>query len=99
MELLKQGQYKPWPVEQQIVLIYAATQNRPGQKVSWIRKYAKAEVPRYAKELIDFMKSKHSGLLDDIRNNPKQKIDPVKDRLEKALAEFEGVFQGKTVEV
>ena len=99
MELLKQGQYKPWPVEQQIVLIFAATQNRPGQRYSWIRKYAKTEVPRYAKELIDFLKSKHTALLDDIRNNPKQKIDPVKERLEKALAEFEGVFQGKTVEV
>jgi F-type H+-transporting ATPase subunit alpha len=99
MELLKQGQYKPWPVEQQIVLIFAATQNRPGQRYSWIRKYVKTEVPRYAKELIDFLKSKHTALLDDIRNNPKQKIDPVKERLEKALAEFEGVFQGKTVEV
>jgi F-type H+-transporting ATPase subunit alpha len=99
MELLKQGQYRPWPVEQQIVLIYAATQTKPGEKTGWIRKYKKSEVGRYARELIDFMKSKHVAILDDIRNNPKTKIDPVRERLDKALAEFEKLFAGETVEV
>jgi F-type H+/Na+-transporting ATPase subunit alpha len=99
MELLKQGQYRPWPVEQQIVLIYAATQSKPGTKTTWVRKYQKQEVPRYAKELIDFMKSKYDGLLGEIRNNPKTKIDPVRGKLDEALADFEKVFQGKTVEV
>jgi len=109
MELLKQGQYKPWPVEQQIVLIYAATQSRPGERVGWIRKYKKTEVPRYGKELLDFMKSKHNGILEDIRTNPGKKIDLagekpekcviVRERLDKALAEFDKVFSGATVEV
>jgi F-type H+/Na+-transporting ATPase subunit alpha len=99
MELLKQGQYKPWPVEHQIVLIFACTQLKPNEKTGWVRKYKKTEVPRYSKELIDFMKSKHQGLLDDIRNSPKSKIDPLRDRLEKALAEFEKIFQGELVEV
>jgi F-type H+/Na+-transporting ATPase subunit alpha len=99
MELLKQGQYKPWPVEQQIVLIYAATQNKPNSKQTWVRKYKKSEVPRFAKELLDFMRSKHAGLLEEIRANPKQKIDPLRERLDKALAEFEAVFQGETVEL
>ncbi len=114
MELLKQGQYKPWPVEQQIVLIYAATQPRPGEKIGWIRKYKKTEIPRYAKELIDFLKSKHVAVLDDIRTHPTAKIDvpgtkpadiekgkaiAVRERLDKALAEFEKVFSAETVEV
>jgi F-type H+/Na+-transporting ATPase subunit alpha len=98
MELLKQAQYRPYPVEQQIVLIFAATQSRPGERATWVRKYKKSEIGKYAKELIDFMKSKHDGLLADIRNNPKNKIDPVRERLEKALAEFEKIFQGATAE-
>ena len=40
----------------QIVLIYAATQAKPGTKQTWVRKYDKREVPRYAKELIDFIR-------------------------------------------
>jgi hypothetical protein len=47
-----------------------------------VRKYQKQEVPRYAKELIDFMKSKYDGLLGEIRNNPKTKIDPVRGKLD-----------------
>ena len=39
------------------------------------------------------------AILDDIRNNPKSKIDPVVERLDKALAEFEKVFAGETVEI
>jgi len=110
MELLKQGQYKPWPVEQQVVLIYAATRTKPGTRASWVRKYKKTEVPRYTNELVSFMLSKHQGILDDIRTKSKDfandtkardkgQASPMSDRLDKALAEFEAIFQAETVEV
>jgi F-type H+-transporting ATPase subunit alpha len=99
-ELLKQNQYLPIPVEQQIVQIYAATQARAKDtKATWVRKYKKTEVPRYALRLIEFMKSTHPTILDDIRNNPKKKIDDeMRARLDKALADFDKVFDGETVE-
>jgi F-type H+-transporting ATPase subunit alpha len=100
-ELLKQGQYAPVPVEEQIVQIFAATQPKgEGSRATWVRHYAAKEVPRYAVELIEFMKSKHQDVFDDIRNNPKKKVDDeMRGRLNKALAQFEEVFDGETVEV
>jgi F-type H+-transporting ATPase subunit alpha len=100
-ELLKQGQYAPLPVEEQIVQIYAATQPKAeGSRATWVRHYASKEVPRYATELIEFMKSKHGDILKDIRENPKSKVDDeMRGRLNKALAQFDEVFDGETVEV
>lgn len=96
-ELLKQAQYEPLPVEEQIVQIYAATQNRDAKtKVTWVRKYLSSEVPRYARELMLFMRSEHKDILKDIRENPKKKIDDaMRARIDKALAEFDLSFDGK----
>lgn len=96
-ELLKQPQYEPMPVEEQIVQIYAATNARNAQsKDTWVRRYLSSEVARYARELILFMRSEHSDILRDIRENPKKKIDDaMKARLDKALAQFEISFDGK----
>lgn len=96
-ELLKQAQYEPLPVEEQIVQIYAATQNRDAEtKVTWVRKYISSEVPRYARELMVFMRGEHKDILKDIRENPKKKIDDaMRARIDKALAEFDLSFNGK----
>jgi F-type H+-transporting ATPase subunit alpha len=93
-ELLKQKQYEPNPVEEQIVKIFAATQPKGADKqTTWVRAYDAKEIPRYASELVDFMRAKHSDILADIRNNPKKKIDDaMRARLNKALGEFEGMF-------
>ncbi len=100
LELLKQAQYVPMPVEMQIVQIYAATQPREkGKRSTWIRRYDKSEVQRYMKELQDFLRSKHNQVMEDIRLNPKKKIDDaMRARLDAALGEFERSFHGKTVE-
>ncbi len=96
-ELLKQNQYEPMPVEEQVIQIYAATQIAdPTTRATWVRKYQSAEVPRYAKELLIFMRSEHSDILRDIRENPKQKIDDaMRARIDKALKAFDTSFDGK----
>lgn len=96
-ELLKQGQYEPMPVEEQIIQIYAATQSRDAQSRStWVRRYQSAEVARYAAELIVFMRSNHPDILKHIRENPKLKIDDaMRKRIDAALKEFEESFDGK----
>lgn len=96
-ELLKQPQYDPLPVEEQIVQIYAATQIKdPKTKATWVRGFKSKEIPRYAKELILFMHSEHMDILKDIRENPKNKIDDaMRKRLDEALRRFEDSFDGE----
>lgn len=96
-ELLKQGQYEPLPVEEQIIQIYAATQSQDAKtKATWVRKYQSAEVPRYARELVIFMRGEHKDILTDIRDNPKNKIDDaMRKRIDNALAQFDMSFDGK----
>ncbi len=110
MELLKQPQYAPWPVEQQNALIYAATRARSKDtSATWIRKYKKSEVTRYSRELIDFLKAKHNGLLIEIRDESKKFVNDLKardkgnwdsttmtGRLDAALSEFDKSFGGAT---
>ena len=112
MELLKQPQYAPWPVEQQCALIYAATrQAKKESQATWLRKYQKSEVTRYARELIDFLKAKHDGLLKEIRDESKKFVNDLKardkgnwdsgtmcGRLDAAITEFEKSFSGKRVD-
>ncbi|HXW60095.1 MAG TPA: F0F1 ATP synthase subunit alpha, partial [Myxococcota bacterium] len=96
-ELLKQQQFEPLPVEEQIIEIYAATQNRSKEnRDTWVRKYRSSEVPRYAAELILFMRSEHEDILRDIRENPKAKIDEaMRKRIDAALKAFDESFDGQ----
>lgn len=96
-ELLKQPQYEPMAVEEQIIQIYAATQIKDQTtRHTWVRQYQSFEIPRYAAELILFMRSEHADILRDIRENPKKKIDDaMKTRIDAALKAFEASFDGK----
>jgi F-type H+/Na+-transporting ATPase subunit alpha len=112
MELLKQPQYAPWPVEQQCALIYASTRARAKDtRATWLRRYKKADVTRYAREMIDFLKTKHTSLLQEIRSESKKFVDDMKardkgnwdagtmcGRVDAALVDFERQFTADTVE-
>jgi len=90
-ELLKQGQYEPMPVEKQIVQIYAGTQ-KDKNGVVWIRSVEVNEVPRYMKELVEFMETRHPEVLKLLREK-KDLADDVRAALDRALEEFKDVFQ------
>lgn len=95
-ELLKQPQYEPMAVEEQIVQIYACTQSKDASRATWVRQYMSSEIGRYAQELILFMRSEHADILKDIRENPKKKIDEaMRARIDAALRAFEASFDGK----
>ena len=68
MEVFKQGQYQPYPVEQQVVSIWAATSGKfdpvPVQDVN-----------RFEKEFIEYVKFSHQGVLDVIRESGKFEDD------------------------
>lgn len=85
VELLKQGQYQPVKVEEQVVSIFAATNG-------YLDQYADADVKKYEKEVIQFIKQKYSQILSNIEEK-KQVSDDVKKDLTKALVEFGAVFR------
>ncbi len=84
VEVLKQGQYKPYPVEKQVVIIYAATNG-------YCDDYPTSSLGRYESELFPFIESKYASIFEDIRTR-KQLDDELKKDLKKALEEFKGVF-------
>lgn len=85
VELLKQGQYQPLKVEDQVVSIYAATNG-------FLDEYAESEVRRYEKEMLEFMKHKHSGIIKGIAE--KKEVTKENEQLLKdALIEFKSIFQ------
>ncbi|MBI5236038.1 MAG: F0F1 ATP synthase subunit alpha [Deltaproteobacteria bacterium] len=84
VEILKQGQYKPLPVEKQVIVIYAATNG-------YVDSYPTSALKRYEEGLMDFFESRRSDVLNEVRD--KKNIDAdLKQRLNKALDEFKGLF-------
>jgi F-type H+-transporting ATPase subunit alpha len=89
-EMLKQPQYKPMRMEEQVVAIYAATpqESRP----SWVRAYPVADIGRYEREMLAFVQTRHPEILASISST--QKLDDdVAAKLDAALDEFAKVFQ------
>jgi F-type H+-transporting ATPase subunit alpha len=89
-EMLKQGQYQPMPMEEQVVSIYAATPP-PGRK-SWVRDYPVEDLGRYERELLAHLRSSEAALLARIRETGALSDEDEK-RLQEALDAFGRVFQ------
>ncbi|RIL07599.1 MAG: F0F1 ATP synthase subunit alpha [Proteobacteria bacterium] len=89
-EMLKQPQYKPLRMEEQVVAIYAATpqETRP----SWVRGYPVEDIGRYENELMGFIKSRHPEILAAIGSTGKLE-DDTKSKLDAALDAFAQIFQ------
>jgi F-type H+-transporting ATPase subunit alpha len=87
VEILKQGQYVPLPVEKQVVLIYAAT-------TGVVDKYEVDQLNAYETQLYDFLDNRKPEVLQAIREK-KALTDDVKALLNATLEEFDKVFVGK----
>ncbi|MBE0503175.1 MAG: F0F1 ATP synthase subunit alpha [Desulfuromonadales bacterium] len=84
VEILKQPQYQPLPIEKQVLVIYAANNG-------YIDQYPVTAVGRYEKELVSFMDAQHAAILADI--NQKKAIDEgIEASLKAALEDFKGQF-------
>jgi F-type H+/Na+-transporting ATPase subunit alpha len=59
-EILKQGQFSPFRVEQQIAIIYLGTKNL-------LRSVPTNKVSDFEKEFLDVMERKHKATLDDLK--------------------------------
>jgi F-type H+-transporting ATPase subunit alpha len=85
VEILKQAQYQPQSVENQVTTIFSATNG-------YVDGYEVGSLARYEIELAAFMKDKHGALLAEIREK-KQITDDLKGKLSAALEEFKGIFR------
>ena len=80
VEILKQGQYVPLPVERQVVIIYAGTKGfLDGIEIS--------KLAEYEKQLMSFVDSKYPAIFETFRSK-KSMDDETTKTLEKALKEF-----------
>ncbi|MBW2262153.1 MAG: F0F1 ATP synthase subunit alpha [Deltaproteobacteria bacterium] len=85
VEILKQDQYEPLVVELQIIIIYAGTQG-------FLDKIPISSLKRYEKDLYAYMKEKHQGVIDKIKETSDLDED-LKKKLEDALDDFNKRFE------
>ncbi|MGH9255647.1 MAG: F0F1 ATP synthase subunit alpha [Vicinamibacterales bacterium] len=88
VEVLKQPQYQPLPVEKQVVVIFAATRG-------YLDHVGVEHVRRYEEELYRFMERRHPEILAGIAEK-KILDDELRGALESGLAEFGQQFTGST---
>ncbi len=85
VELLKQGQYKPLSVVQQIVSIFSGVRGL-------VDDIPVANIQKFESGLINFMEDKHQALMSKIAE-AKKLDDDSESQLKAAIEEFKGLFQ------
>ena len=84
VEVLKQPQYQPLPVEEQVLALFAVTEGHMDD-------VAVEDVKRFERGLREHFQTRHADLLETIRSTGKL---PEGDALEKAIADFKETFEG-----
>jgi F-type H+-transporting ATPase subunit alpha len=88
VEVLKQPQFAPVPVEEQVILIYAVTEGHMDD-------VAIGDIRRFEEGLREFFRSRNPGLLTEIRDTGKL---PSEEAVAGAIAEFKETFEGSGAE-
>ena len=86
MEVLKQEQYEPMPVEEQVVALYVGVENH-------LVDVEVAEVRHFIEEWIRFLHSEHEQIFNELREK-KEFTDSMRTELQKAVGEFKERFGG-----
>ncbi|MDT8274158.1 MAG: F0F1 ATP synthase subunit alpha, partial [Desulfomonilia bacterium] len=84
MEMLKQPQYKPMPVERQVAIIYVGTNG-------YLDEYPVEAIRSFEEQFLTFMENKHSDILKTIRDSGTMDSDTEKS-LKDAIVEFKKIF-------
>ena len=84
-EILKQPQYKPMPVQYQVIIIYAATNK-------YLLDIPTGDVTRFEQELFEFLDTKYPEVPNAIAQE-KQISDETDAKLKKAVEEFKAQFK------
>ncbi len=84
-EMLKQPQYKPMPVEYQVIIIYAATRKH-------LLDIAVEDILRFEKGLFEFIATKYADIPESIKTE-KVITEETEERLVKAITEYKEEFK------
>jgi F-type H+-transporting ATPase subunit alpha len=84
-EILKQGQFSPLAVEEQVLVIFAGTSGMTDD-------VAVADIQRFEKGLIEFVRTRFGSLLTQIVQK-KQITDEARPELKRAIGEYKEQFQ------
>ena len=85
VEILKQPQYEPLPMEKEISILYAGTRG-------FLDEYPVDVLQSYEKQLYSFMDSKYADVLASIKD-VKEFTPELDARMKDVLEEFKGIFQ------
>ncbi len=85
MELLKQEQYQPMPVEEQVVVIYAGING-------YLDDLPIDGVKKFEREFLKFMRDEHRDILDDIRES-RNLSEETEEKLKRAIENFRKEFK------
>ncbi|WP_168583457.1 F0F1 ATP synthase subunit alpha [Gephyromycinifex aptenodytis] len=85
VELLKQPQASPMPVEEQVLAVWAGTTGK-------LDDVDVSDVKRFEAEFIDEVRRQHPGILETIRES-KKLADETKNAMEEAMASFKRSFR------
>jgi F-type H+-transporting ATPase subunit alpha len=91
VELLKQTQYTPFPVEEEVVSIWAGTTGE-------LDDVPVEDIRRFEREFLDYLKRAHAGILDSIRET-KDLPDEAAAALKEAMGEFRRGFETSSGEL
>jgi F-type H+-transporting ATPase subunit alpha len=84
VELLKQPQFQPMPAEKEVLSLFAGTRG-------FLDRYPVSVVAEYEKQMFEFVETKYSGVLKEIREL--KDIPPELDaRIKEVLSEFSSIF-------
>jgi F-type H+-transporting ATPase subunit alpha len=84
MELLKQPQYQPLPVHQQVIMIYAATRG-------YMDEVPVAEIDQYAQSLVRYVETAHSEAIKPIVETGAWNGD-IENALKAAIEDFKASY-------
>jgi F-type H+/Na+-transporting ATPase subunit alpha len=88
-EMLKQGQYVPIPVAEQVLAIWATNEG-------YLDDVEIKDVRRFEKELIEFVKGQHAEALNKLSSVKDLKNEEVKGLVKKAVEAFKRTFQASS---
>jgi F-type H+-transporting ATPase subunit alpha len=87
MEMLKQDQYQPMPVEKQAISLYAAVNG-------YLDDLEVDQVKDYENAMHDHMETYHENVLTELKETAELTED-IEEELKMALAEFDESFKGE----
>jgi F-type H+/Na+-transporting ATPase subunit alpha len=85
VELLKQPQYSPFPVEQEVVSIWAGSSGE-------LDVVPVSEIRKFEREFLDYVGHQHAGVYDAILQSGKLEDDTI-EALKRAIGQFKQEYQ------